>query len=176
MNLERRNGHIAHSTNDSGQVVRAGHGIVFDLGGPIIESLRGSNEEDAYCVIKGTLRSGTSVLLHSHGDPESFYVVSGEAEVLTETADGLTWQQVRQGDFADIPAGMKHAWRNPHAVPFDVVACMTPRLGRFLHELGELVRSEGVNPENIRELEQQYGYWSGTVEENAAVGIAILSW
>lgn len=176
MNLERRNGHTAYSTNDSGQVVRAGHGIVFDLGGPVIESLRGSNEEDAYCVMKGTLRPGASVLLHSHDDPESFYVLCGEAEVLIETVGGLAWHPVRRGDFADIPAGMKHAWRNPHNVPFEVVASMTPKLGRFLRELGELIKNEGVKPERIRELEQHYGYWSRTAEENAAAGIAILSW
>ena len=176
MNRDMRNGHAKYNTNKSAQIVRDGQGLVFDLGGPIIELLRGSEEDAAYCVIKGTLRPGASIFLHSHSDPESFYVLSGDAEVLTETPDGFAWRQVGQGDFADIPADMKHAWRNPHTVALEVVVSTTPRLGGFLRELGALIRNEGIRPESIRNLEERYGYWSGTPEENARVGITIPSW
>jgi quercetin dioxygenase-like cupin family protein len=164
----------AHGTNPQrSEIVRAGRGNVYGLGGPIVESLGPFGGDDAYRVMRGTLLPGTQVSLHSHPDPESFFVVSGEAEILIETATGLEWRPIRRGDFAHIPPGAKHAWRNPHAVPSEAVVAMTPRLSRFLCELGELYKNEGFVPEKFRELERQYGYWSGSPEENAAVGIAM---
>ena len=165
----------SYGTTSTNQIVSAGHGIVFNLGGPIVESLSTSADEDAYSVIKGTLRPGTGVLLHSHYDPESCYILSGRAELLAETASGLEWQEVQQGDFVHIPPGMKHAWRNLSDSPMEAVISMTPKLGQFLRELGALIQNKGFALERIRELERRYGYWSGTVEENDAVGIAILS-
>lgn len=153
-------------------VVNAGHGLILDLGGPTAESLT-SREEDAYCVMKGTLPPGISVPLHSHGDAESFYVLSGEAQILVETKSGLEWQPVRQGDFAHIAGGTKHAWHNVYTNPFEVIIITTPRLGRFLREMCELVKAEGKGSslEKLHELEERYGYWSGSPEENVAMGI-----
>ena len=87
---------------------------------------------------------GICVPLHSHGDAESFYVLSGKAQLLTQTERGLEWQTLRPGDFAHITCGTKHAWRNPFADPLEVIVTTTPKLGRFLREFGELVTGSPV--------------------------------
>jgi mannose-6-phosphate isomerase-like protein (cupin superfamily) len=62
--------------------------------------------------VRCTIAAGVSVPLHSHDDAESFYVLSGEAQVLTQTTAGLEWRTIRRADFVHIPDGTKHAWRN----------------------------------------------------------------
>jgi quercetin dioxygenase-like cupin family protein len=138
-----------------------------------------SPEEEAYCVIRGTIPSGVSVPLHSHDDAESFYVLSGEAQVLMQAETGLEWMTLQRGYFAQIPAGTKHAWRNLSSDLFEVIVITTPRLGRFLRGLGELVRDEGRDGHSLEMLQRCvemsgcYGYWFGSPEENAAVGIEL---
>jgi len=105
--------------------------------------------------------------------PESLYVLSGEANVLGQTEVRLEWKTVRRGDFVHLPPGTKHAWRSIDA--FEVVMTLTPKLGRFLLELGEIAKAEcGARLlEKLHDLEERYGYWSGSPEENAAVGIEL---
>lgn len=136
-----------------------------------------ASEDSAYCVMKGTLPSRMSVPLHSHGDAESFFVLSGEAQILLETGNGLEWQPLQRGDFTHIPGGTKHAWRNPFSDPFKAIVTTTPKLGRFLRELGELVTCDpaAFSPEQLWELSERYGYWTASLEENAAVGIVLNS-
>jgi quercetin dioxygenase-like cupin family protein len=155
-------------------VLKDGERADADLLGPRIEPLA-SSEDGSYCVMKGILAPAVSVPLHSHGDPESFYVLCGEAQFLAQTNNGLEWRTVRKGDFVHIPGGMRHAWRNLSTSPFEVVVTLTPKLGRFLLEIGELAETagDGSLPEKLHELEERYGYWSGSPEENAAVGIEL---
>jgi quercetin dioxygenase-like cupin family protein len=145
---------------------------VVDLSGPQIEPLT-SREEQSYFVLKGTLPPDVNVPLHSHGDPESFYVLSGEGQVLAQTEGRLEWKTVGRGDFVHISPGTKHAWRNRSMDAFEVVMTVTPKLGRFLLEFGEIATAEcGAQlVRKLRDLDERYGYWSGSPEENAAVGI-----
>ena len=102
------------------KIVRSEEGQVVDLSGPQIEPLT-SRKEQSYFLLKGTIPPGINVPLHSHGDPESFYVLSGEAQVLAQTEVRLEWKTVRRGDFLHIPPGTKHAWRNRSMDAFEVV-------------------------------------------------------
>jgi len=161
------------------KVVRADERTALDLlDGARLEPLSPSRE-DAYCVMKGTIPSGVSVPLHSHADAESFYVLSGEAQALLETEVGLQWQTLRPGDFIHIPGGAKHAWRNVSGEPMAALITSTARLGRALREMGQLASEGGKRipaPADIQrlvEISERYGYWLGSREENAAVGIAL---
>jgi len=78
-------------------VVNAGQETAFDLGGPKCE-LPAAPEDTAYWVMKATLPAHASVLLPSHGDAESFYLISGEAQFLAPTTSGLQWKTLRAGD------------------------------------------------------------------------------
>src|SRR6516225_7789693 len=82
--------------------------------------LLASAEDSANWVMKGILPPHVSVPLHSHGDAESFYLISGEAQVLAPTACGLQWKTLRAGDFVHIPSDVKHAWRNLSTNPSHV--------------------------------------------------------
>jgi quercetin dioxygenase-like cupin family protein len=154
-------------------VVRAGHGIPVELGATRIELL--TSPKDSYWVMKATVYPGESVPLHAHNDVEDFYLVSGEAEVLVQTRQGLEWIAIQTGDFVHIPGNAKHAWRNRHSLAAEKVIVTSPKLGRFLQELGELIRNGAGNGtmDNLRLLSERYSYWIASPEENAAVGISL---
>ena len=161
------------------QIVKDDHRTVLDLpDGAKMEPLSPSSE-DAYCVIRGTIPPGGSVPLHNHTDAESFYVLSGEAGALVETEGGLEWQILGQGDFLHIPGGTKHAWRNVTREPMSALITCTAKLGRALREMAQLTReSDAQFPsraaiQRLAEISERYGYWLGSREENAAVGIVL---
>jgi len=161
------------------QIVKDGQRAILDLpDGNRIEPLS-PPAEDAYCALKGTIPPGNGVPLHSHADAESFYVLSGEVEALVPTTGGLEWQKLRPGDFIHIPAGAKHAWRNRSREPMSALITCTAKLGRALQEMGQLMSEGGAHiPSQARiqrlaEISQRYGYWLGSREENAALGIEL---
>ena len=161
------------------QIVNAGQRTVLELpDGNRIEPLSPSTE-DVYCVLRGTIPPGGGVPLHSHMDAESFYVLSGEVEALVQTRDGREWQELRPGDFIHIPSGAKHAWRNRSGKPMSTLLICTAKLGRALQEMGQLMSEAGTHiPSEARiqrlvEVFERYGYWLGSREENAAVGIEL---
>src|SRR5262245_20276905 len=72
--------------------------------GPTVELLTLHTENDREsCLMKGTIPAGGVIPLHSHADPETFIVVSGEAEALSKTADRFTWIPIRAGDVFLVP-------------------------------------------------------------------------
>jgi quercetin dioxygenase-like cupin family protein len=151
---------------------------VLDLmDGTKIESLTPLSE-DAYCVIRGTIPPGVTVPLHSHADAESFYVLSGAAEAVVQTEDEPEWQVLRPGDFLHVPGGTKHAWRNVFSEPMSALIPCTARLGRALREMGQLTNdvtqfTSQAPIQHLAEISEHYGYWLGSREENAAVGIVL---
>ncbi|HWP91435.1 MAG TPA: hypothetical protein VNN20_04460 [Thermodesulfobacteriota bacterium] len=65
------------------------HGVL-DVFGPTVEFLTPPSEADAvYCVMKGTVPPGVSVPIHSHPDDESFFILSGTTQILTQQGDGF---------------------------------------------------------------------------------------
>jgi quercetin dioxygenase-like cupin family protein len=162
------------------RLVRKGTSPVFDVFGPTLEFLSPPTEEATYCVLRGVIPPGGFVPLHSHLDPESFLILSGTVQVLTERGDGLQWLDVAPGDFIEIPGGVKHAFRNTTGVPAVQLVATTSPLGRFFQEIGKLVT--GISPpsrtpddlEQLKQIAARYGYWLGSPEENSAVGIPLL--
>ncbi|MBV8564970.1 MAG: cupin domain-containing protein [Methylobacteriaceae bacterium] len=152
----------------------------FDLLGPRVQFLTPATERDgAPCVLRGVLPSSRCVPLHSHHDPETFFVVSGELEGLTQSSEGMCWVGLTTGDIFHVPGGARHAWRNRSRQDAVVMVITTPRLARFLREIGEPCIAGGPPPapptaERIRHFDEtatRYGYWNATPEENAAVGL-----
>jgi quercetin dioxygenase-like cupin family protein len=149
----------------------------LDLLGPRIEFLIPPNG-DGLSVLKGIVPAGVSVLLHSHPDTEAFYIIAGELQMFSETAND--WIVVKSGQFVYIPGEEKHAWRNASAEHATALLITTAKLGRFFEEIGATI-SHGTHPsapspERLRhyiETETRYGYWSGNSEENAEIGITL---
>ena len=152
---------------------KAAQNLLYGTG---IDRLSASSE-DSYCVMSGVIPSGVSVPLHSHAEAESFYLLSGHAEALVQTEAGLQWQPLDPGDFIHIPSEVKHAWRNLSTEPAVTLIVCTARLGSALEEMELLAREYGTlhaSPaalQRLLEICERYGYWLGSPEENAAVGI-----
>ena len=70
---------------------------------------------------------------------------------------------------------MKHAWRNLSTNTVDVLLITTPKLGRYLWEIGQFVATAGTDGllNKLVSLSESYGYWTGSPQENADVGIAL---
>jgi uncharacterized RmlC-like cupin family protein len=111
--------------------------------------------------------------MHRHDDPESFFVLSGEAQILSESASGLEWRTVRTGDFIDT-CGVKHAWRNLSKNPLELIIVTTPKLGKFFRELNELFKDGHYSLQELQRISVTYGYWTASPQENAQVGIPLL--
>lgn len=88
-----------------------------------------------YCQMRGMIPTGISVPLHSHPDAESFYILSGEVQVLINEDENANWVDMKAGDFIHLPPGVKHAWRNISDKPVEGLITTTPRLGSFSGKL-----------------------------------------
>ena len=90
-------------------IVVEGKSAVFEVFGPTLQFLVLPNSnDDAPCVLKGTIPPGVSVPIHSHGGMEAFFVLSGEIEVLSEKGGDFHWMKARPGDFIEVSSGVKH--------------------------------------------------------------------
>jgi quercetin dioxygenase-like cupin family protein len=166
---------------DTTQVIKKGSGGVLDVLGPAIEFLTSPENTDLpYCVMIGTIPPGVSVPLHSHNDVESFYVLSGVVQVLSHRREAFEWLEVQTGDFVHVPGGAKHAFRNGSSAPVVQLITTTPRIGRFFKEIGKPAMPGKTHgppaAEELRhfvEVSARYGYWLGSPEENAAIGISL---
>jgi quercetin dioxygenase-like cupin family protein len=154
---------------------------VLDVFGPTLQFPLAPNESaEIECLMRGTIPPGVSIPLHSHDDFEYFYVISGNVNVLLETAKGLEWLGASAGDFVRIPGGRKHASRNICREPATFLILTTARLGHFFQEIGEC-RAPGTSPRKPTASDLQhfvsaaarYGYWLAAAEENAAAGITV---
>jgi quercetin dioxygenase-like cupin family protein len=161
------------------RIVKQGTQPVLDVFGPLVEFLAAPEEADAYCVMLGSIPPGGSVPLHSHRDVESFFVISGAAQVLCQSGEELEWRDVHAGDFVQIPGGAKHAFRNRNTVPVVQLITTTPALGQFFREVGRPV-TDGAppsppTPEELRRFARaaaDRGHWLGSREENTAIGLS----
>lgn len=70
--------------------------------------VRPDQETDVPCVIWAIIPPGIVIPLHSQPDPETFFMISGNAEGLSQTADGFQWNSLALGDVFHVPSGAKH--------------------------------------------------------------------
>lgn len=155
------------------QVAGMPPGPTLDVFGGTVEFLSWSEE---FCVMRAVIPPGSVVALHSHPDPEDFFILSGRHEVLVSGANGLVWRNVSAGDYVRIPGNVMHGHRNLTDRPAVDLSITTARLGRFFQEGGIPVTGtpEPKTPQQLAffvETCVKYGYRLGTPEENAAVGI-----
>lgn len=109
----------------------------LDVLGPTIQVLTEPGVDDGSpCVMRGTIPSGVAVPLHSHPDPETFILLSGEAEGLAEADGNLVWTRIEPGGIFHVPGGAKHAWRNRSRQTAVMIVVSTSRMGRFFQEIG----------------------------------------
>jgi quercetin dioxygenase-like cupin family protein len=138
--------------------------MALDVMGPTIEFLVPPADGEP-CVMRGTIPPGVAVPFHSHADPETFVMLEGEVEGLTDRG----WVRIRPGDVHHVPGDEKHAWRNLAGEAAVMIIVSTATLGRFIVEVA------GKSVEEFLAIAERYGYWNATPEENAAVGVQITA-
>ena len=155
--------------------------VVLDILGPTVEFLTSpAAAHGDFCVMRGMIPPGVAVPLHSHDATEVFFVLSGSKQVLTLGSGPAEWVDVRAGDYVHVPRGTRHAHRNVSDEPLVELVITTARLGNWFEEVGTPATG-APRPPAAGDLERflaasgRYGYWLGSPEDNAAVGLRMLS-
>src|ERR1700730_15930170 len=76
---------------------------------------------DQISVMRGTVPSGVVIPLHSHADPEIFYVLNGSLELFQAEGPSAGWQTVSAGEVVSIPGNVRHALRNTSPSPITAI-------------------------------------------------------
>lgn len=170
------------ASNDVPHLVDRQHVERFDVLGPTVEYLTPLLPNDfSPCLMRGHIPSGVVVPLHTHADPESFVVISGEIEGLIQADPVVTWVRIKPGDVFHVPGGTKHAFRNQSKEPAVMYLFTTSKIGRFFQEVGTRLSPGTQSPgppsggalQRFLETSERYGYWNATPEENARIGISL---
>ncbi|HEY2529419.1 MAG TPA: cupin domain-containing protein [Xanthobacteraceae bacterium] len=134
----------------------------------------GSNQSDTV-LFRTRMAPGRLVPLHSHIDPECFYLIDGRIEVFL-VDDAPKWRVVDTGQSCLVADGIKHAVRNAADKTADIVLVTNNRFASFLSEAGRSAIPGAVfaspSPEDIQRLmrvSQAYGYWNASPAESAAI-------
>src|SRR5258706_1941097 len=148
----------------------------------VLVQFRSSPEQinDQISVMRGTVPSGVVIPLHSHADPEIFYVLNGSLEVFQAEGPSAGWQTANADEVVSIPGNVRHALRNTSPSPITSITVSKQNLYRFF---GELARPFDPNrppapptPEEMQQLfsvAEKYEYWLASPDENAAIGISL---
>ena len=163
------------------KVLSAADQPAFSVVGTVLQFLSTPEQNRAnLSVMLGGIPARAVVPLHSHADPEIFYLLQGSLEVFQDDGTYSAWQIAKPGDVMAIAGGVKHALRNPEEIPVSAILVTQEQLCRFFLELGERLEPGASallpSPEVMQQFFQvaaRYGYWIGSPSENAAIGINI---
>ncbi|WP_127493670.1 cupin domain-containing protein [Paenibacillus glycanilyticus] len=147
----------------------------LDVMGPRIKLLTDLAENREYSLMEAEVPPGVVVPVHSHDDRETFVVLKGQLEAFTNDS----WQTVHAGQTVDIPGHVKHAWRNSTNETVKLLVASTAKMGDFFVEIGrpaDTIQPGPPSPEVLQHFVQvaiAYGYWLGTPDDNATIGIKL---
>ena len=135
---------------------------------------------DQISVMRGTVPSGVVIPLHSHADPEIFYVQDGSLEVFKAEGPSESWKTVTAGEVVSIPGNVRHALRNTSPSPITLIIVSKQELYSFVRELARPFDPNRPpappTPEEMQQLfsaAQRYEHWLASPDENAAIGISL---
>ena len=149
---------------------------LIDMVGARFEAIARMGEDVSDTALFRTrMAAGKLVPLHSHIDPECFYVLSGSIEVFV--VDGASrWQMIEAGRSILIANGLKHAVRNMTDQPADLIVATNNRLARYFREAGrpatpgtELSPPTPDDIQRMMQVSKAYGYWLASPAESTAV-------
>lgn len=149
---------------------------LIDMLGARREVIARMGPADADTVLFRTpMAGGKSVPLHSHADPECFYVLGGHIDAFVAD-DHPRWHEVEAGRSLLVDDGVPHAVRNPADQPADLVVATNGRLARYFREAGRPAvpgaTPDSATPDDVSRIgrvAEAYGYWLASPAENAAV-------
>jgi len=153
----------------------------FSMFGVFAQFLISPNEGNKQTsVTRGFLPAGMIVPLHSHVEPEMFYVTEGSFEIYRE-GDG--WTKLQADDVFTVPMNIKHALRNTSELPCTVLLIASgAELNQFFRAVAQPIERDWTPaPPTPAQMEQlcaaaaKYNYWMASPEENAAIGLDLPS-
>ena len=153
----------------------------FDLFGVLLEFLVAPDQaHDQISVYRGTLPPSVFIPLHSHDEPEIFYVLHGILEIYRGNGPLEGWSSINAGEVIAIPNNMKHALRNTSSTPCAVVMVAKDELHGFFREIAKPYQADRLpappSPEEMQKLfaaAAKYHYWMASPEDNAKIGISL---
>jgi quercetin dioxygenase-like cupin family protein len=149
--------------------------------GTLFEFLASRDETGSeICLIRGTIPPGVAVPLHSHADVELFYVLEGSLEAFQFGNDNHGWVSFGPGEIVSVSGNTKHALRNSSPLPATTLVVTSSKLHGFFQEVSKPFdgarKATRPTPEELQKLLEtatRYGYWMGSPEENAAIGLIL---
>ncbi len=163
-------------------VIEAKNAQQFDVMGGIVRYLASPEDTPGgdHCIMEGELPAGVVIPLHTHPDPESFYLLDGQMELYLDDGVASGWQTVRAGELAVVPGSAKHAWRNTGGAASHAIIITGPHVYGFFRSIGRPVdanRSLGQPDANrmaeVLEAAKHNQCWNAGPEENEAIGISM---
>jgi quercetin dioxygenase-like cupin family protein len=163
------------------KVIHSGTERLFNVFGPLHQFLVDpADTSGAFGLMRAAVPPGVAVPLHSHADPEVFFVLEGLLDVLQYDDSSNSWLTAGCGDIICIPGGVKHSIRNSSSAAVTVLLATTPNLYEFLRELGGPFNPEQKagpptheDMQRLLALAAKYGYWIASPEENEVVGLIL---
>ncbi len=128
---------------------------------------------------RGTIAPSVIVPLHSHPEPEIFYVLEGGLEVYMASGPQQGWSTYTLGDVIAIPGDVRHALRNHSSTPATTVLVTQDELYGFFREIAKPSYGQPPQPPSPEEVQKlftaagKYHYWMGSQADNAAIGILL---
>lgn len=108
------------------------------------------------------------------------YILEGTLQVLAYRDGDPYWLDIAAGESLVVPSNARHALRNPTSVPMRLLCITLASIGRFFEEVGRPSERDGKFPVATLEWKEEFvaaslrrGYWMGSEEENAAIGLPI---
>ena len=153
----------------------------FNVFGPVQQYLVApSDVSGAFALIRAIVPPSVAIPLHSHVDPEVFFVLEVAMEVIQYQDEVSRWLPAGVGDLVCIPGGIRHAIRNSSTSPAVILIAVTPKIYKFFLELGKPYDAgQPVGPpteadmERLLALAAKYDYWIGAPQENEAIGLKL---
>src|SRR5260370_10008584 len=148
----------------------------------VVLNLLGTRAESGHEVsfFKGILPPGVVIPLHSHAEPEVFYVLEGSLEVHRESGQPQGWSTTQPGGVLAIPGNVKHALRNTSSTPTTLLLVTQEELYNFFRSIAKPFEAGRMpappSPEAIQQLfaaAAKYHYCMGSPEENATLGSSL---
>ena len=126
------------------------------------------------------MEHGTTVPLHRHPEVEWIFVLEGTLQVWADSPEQPQWLDVAVGESILVPSNARHAVRNTSGNRVSILLVTAARLGHFFEQIAvPLAPGEPPTPptpermQKFLAVQQQYGYWSASPEENEALGIQL---
>ena len=147
----------------------------FEMLGGRLEQVMSVRDHGDAVLFRTAMQPGRLVPLHSHIDPEGFYVLAGEIEVFV-IDDHPKWQSVSAGFSLIVEDGIRHALRNNSSKPADLIVVTNRRLADYFHQAGRQVEpGQASTPptrddmEHMIRVTEEFGYWITSPEESEAL-------